>query len=130
METISQIKRPSLHPSDIKPEWLPVLPSVQVETTNPSGFQFVGLMPHQAAPPLRYSLDKPFSEVLGEFVVDVIAGIIKNRWKEVAPGSYMANQLVYSVAPYCRPEASGLLNLAVLVTAGYGLKQIADAEGH
>jgi len=97
-----------------QPEWLPV---------------FAPLSPVQQ-PPLRYSLDKPVSEVLGELLVDVVAEVIKKRWKEVAPGSYAANQLVYAVAPYCRPEASGLLNLAALITAGYGLKQIADAEGH
>lgn len=85
-------------------------------------------------PPIQFTLSpvapiqpqKPFSEVLGELVGEIIVKAYTSAWEKASPGSYALNRAIYAVAPYCRPEASGALNAGALITFGYGLKQIAD----
>jgi hypothetical protein len=110
-------KTPSLHSYAVKRDlWFADLPSLALAPIS------------QTAPMLQPQ--KPLSEQIGELAGEIIWEALSAEWKKASPGSYALNRAIYEVAPHCGPEASGALNLGAWLTLGYGLKQIADRQGH
>jgi hypothetical protein len=107
-----QIKRPSLHSYATKPDWFAGLPPVLAPAT-------LTLSP--AITPMPQP-EKSF----GELLLEILSEAYKPVWKKDSPGSYALNRAIYAVAPHCRPEVSGWLNLGAMITFGYGFKQVVD----
>jgi len=60
--------------------------------------------------------------------LEIGIGVIKFRWKEVAPISYQINRAVYAIAPQRPAEDGPSLNLIALGTGLYGLRCVLESK--
>jgi hypothetical protein len=78
------------------------------------------------APPVVNDKEKPLGHAIAELIFDIGVEVTKQAWKKTDPDSYALNRAAFALAPYWPAEDAWILNLTALLTAGYGVLQVAD----